>query len=873
MKKIPYPQMMQFNEKPVKLSHLQVAGWQGQVMLMSESSGSGKKTVRAKRRRKSSSGDRERAEAPQRRRGSSSSSSSGGSAKPPSYGGGSGGSIRPPTFSSGGGGIPLSGCSPKMMLILIGIAVIVMVCWFSFSLLGGGDDGQQASTFDVPAQESDFVQESAVVEESAPSSVTSLDDFTLPESSEEGQTWLVMLYQDADDKILEQDILLDLNEAERIGSNDRVHIVTQIDRYNAGYAGDGDWTGTKRFYLQQDDDLQHLNSTLVADIGEANMSAGETLVDFVQWSVENFPADKHVLIMSDHGMGWPGGWSDPAPGGSADNNTPLAQALGDELYLMELDAALEEIRATTVIDQFELIGMDACLMGHLEVFSALAPHARYAVASQEVEPALGWAYTGFLNGLLRNPDMDGAGLGQLIVDSYIHEDQRIVDDEARAEFLRQGSPMGGLFSALNSMSAQQLAAQMSDNITLTAVDLQTIPALNQSLNDLVFALQDSSQRDVAQARQYAQSYTSVFGKDIPPSYIDLGNFAQLVKREVGDADVQQAVDDVLAAIDNSVVAERHGPKKPGSSGVSIYFPNSQLYRSPVTGPESYTVIAERFANDSLWDDYLAFHYTGRPFQASQNNVVVPERDTAVTAPGSGAGEIEVTAVTLSDDVTSPGNPIVLSTDISGDNVGHVYLFVGFLDEASNSIFVADSDYLESEESREVNGVYYPDWGDEGEFTMEFEWEPIVFAINDGVDSVVAHFTPEDYGQSFEDATYTVEGIYTYGDSGETRYARLLFSDGLLRQVFGFTGDNGTGAPREITPTSGDTFTVLEEWLDLDANGKVTQKVRQEGGTLTFGDSMFTWQDLDAAAGEYVVGFVVEDLDGNSYESFTTVTVE
>jgi hypothetical protein len=48
---------------------------------------------------------------------------------------------------------------------------------------------------------------------------------------------------------------------------------------------------------------------------------------------------------------------------------------------------------------------------------------------------------------------------------------------------------------------------------------------------------------------------------------------------------------------------------------------------------------------------------------------------------------------------------------------------------------------------------------------------------------------------------------------------------------------------------------------------------QEGGSLTFGDQMFMWEDLDAAAGEYIVGFVVEDLDGNSYESFSAVTVE
>lgn len=40
-----------------------------------------------------------------------------------------------------------------------------------------------------------------------------------------------MLYQDAKDQVLDQDIFTDLNEAERTGSTDRVRIVAQIDRY------------------------------------------------------------------------------------------------------------------------------------------------------------------------------------------------------------------------------------------------------------------------------------------------------------------------------------------------------------------------------------------------------------------------------------------------------------------------------------------------------------------------------------------------------------------------------------------------------------------------------------------------------------------
>jgi hypothetical protein len=414
-----------------------------------------------------------------------------------------------------------------------------------------------------------------------------------------------------------------------------------------------------------------------------------------------------------------------------------------------------------------------------------------------------------------------------------------------------------------------VAEQMEQSSTLTAVDLAAMPQLMNSVNNLSYNLQQVNQQDVARARTYAQSFTSVFGQEVPPSYIDLGSFVQLLKRETGDSGIAAAADQVLASLDNTVIAEKHGPKKAGATGVSIYFPNSQLYRSPVTGPQSYTVVADRFARESLWDDFLAYHYTGRSFEPAAAAVVVPDRGAAVEAPGT--GQIEVSPISLSANVAAPGQPVLLSTDISGENIGYVRLFVGFYDQGSNSIFVADRDYLESAETREIDGVYYPVWP-EGGFTMEFEWEPIVFAISDGVNSEVALFTPQTYGASFEDAVYTVDGNYTYVD-GESRYARLYFSDGMLRQVFGFTGEDGTGAPREIIPQPGDTFTILEKWMDLDQSGKVTKIATQEGGTLTFGDQMFTWEDLDAAPGDYIVGFAVEDLDGNAVERFERVQVQ
>lgn len=410
---------------------------------------------------------------------------------------------------------------------------------------------------------------------------------------------------------------------------------------------------------------------------------------------------------------------------------------------------------------------------------------------------------------------------------------------------------------------------MGRDATLTAADLSALPVLIDGVNELAFALQQADQSQVARAKTYAQSFTSIFGSQVPASYIDVGHFAQLLKQTGSGPTVNSAADNVLAALGQVVVAEKHGSGKPGATGVSVYFPNSQLFRSAAAGSPSYTAVASRFASESLWDDFLAFHYTGRAFDATERTAAVPEAGSTVTAPGS--GEIALMPIQVSDNVAAPGRPVVLSTDISGENLGYVYFFTGFYDQQSNSIFVADMDYLQSSDTRELNGVYYPAWP-EGEFTVEFEWEPLMFAISDGTNSVNAALSPVDYGAAPEEATYSVDGIYT-DSSGESRRARLYFRDGWLRQVISFTGQDEAAAPYEIYPVTGDSFTVLETWLDLDAQGNVTERANQQGGTLTFGNQMFTWEALDAAPGDYVLGFVGEDLDGNTSEVYTSVTVQ
>jgi hypothetical protein len=815
-------------------------------------------TVEAQRRRRGAPGGPSgRAEMP----GRPSSSGRGGSPLPPSGGGG---------WPTRGGGQRSGGLKLPIWLILLLLAIFFLVDLFS-----GGDNPPADTTTpqNIPQETAPSIQNTAVIVPTLANTAVTTPVKTLTTSANKGaaQSWTVMLYLDADDPVLEQDIFMDLNEAEQVGSNAQVNLVAQIDRYAGGYQGDGDWTSTRRYFLTKDNDLFHLHSKVVADLGEISMADPKTLVDFATWAIQAYPADKFVLILSDHGMGWPGGWTDPRPTTLRGGNQPLAQVIkGNMLYTSEIDVALGQIRAQTGLDRFELVGMDACLMSQLEVYSALAPHARYLVTSQETEPALGWAYTSFLKALEDNPGLDGGGLGSQIVSSFIRKDQRIVDSQARIDFLREGSPLGGTFGRAADMDPAQLSAQIEKSITLTAAKMDALPGLTNSLNQLAFALQKEDPSVVSRAKTYAQSFTSIFGKDVPPSYIDLGSFVQLLQQQSSSSALRAAAGAVLAQIKQVVVAERHGPEKSGSTGIAIYFPNSQLYQNAIAGARTYTTVASRFAKDSLWDDFLAFYYTSSSFKIDSGSAVVPGANTRVISPG--LGTLEVSPLRLSLSSANYNQPVTFQADIKGRNIGYVYLFVGYYDPASQSILVADKDYLESPTTRQVGDLYYPDWSDNQSFTLKYTWTPSVFAINDGKQSAVALLNPERYGATAEDAVYSADGIYTNTATGETCYARMFFSSGRMTHLYGFTGLQPVGPLREIIPQSGDQITLIETWLEPDGSGGY-RSVTENGTSLTFGSQAFTWKEMFAAAGDYMVGYVISDLDGNEKQVFGKITIK
>lgn len=157
-------------------------------------------------------------------------------------------------------------------------------------------------------------------------------------------------------------------------------------------------------YIYDAEGLKRLATLDDADMGNVN-----TLADFVRFGKENFQADHRVFIFWDHG------------GGSA-VGVCLDERTGNFLSLNDLRNAFTSVYEPSADNPpFELIGFDACLMATYDTVNALEGITRYVTASEEVEPGIGWFYTGWVGALAENPAMGGAKLGQSICNTYIDE--------------------------------------------------------------------------------------------------------------------------------------------------------------------------------------------------------------------------------------------------------------------------------------------------------------------------------------------------------------------------------------------------------------------------------------------------------------------
>lgn len=198
----------------------------------------------------------------------------------------------------------------------------------------------------------------------------------------------------------------DLQEMLRAELGDRVHLVIQTMGCQQWHNSAVSPATAQRFSVE-DGALVCLQE----DLGQLDSTDPATLGDFIGYCAANYPADRNILILWDHGAG-------PVYGFGYDE----FQSAGASLTLDELQSALNQAQI-----KFDFIGFDACLMGCLETCWALRDWADYLVASEDFVSGYGWEYQYWLTELGDDVALPTEELGQTIVDTYVTESEEAGD--------------------------------------------------------------------------------------------------------------------------------------------------------------------------------------------------------------------------------------------------------------------------------------------------------------------------------------------------------------------------------------------------------------------------------------------------------------
>jgi len=221
-------------------------------------------------------------------------------------------------------------------------------------------------------------------------------DVTAPEEDAKLHTWTIAMYWASDNSLDEYtDYFIDV-WMESLTNTEDISLCVFTDR------------------LDQPSNL----STLTEDgwvekesYPEANASSPETLASFIEYALTepSLASENFMLMIQDHGNGYLGLCSDE---GLPDSDIPKMWMSIDDLgngVRAGLNAAGKSI---------DIIALDACTLGTIEIAYELRETASYLVASELGVPFDGMNYRELMSGFSTDPTISPRNLACKLVDDY-----------------------------------------------------------------------------------------------------------------------------------------------------------------------------------------------------------------------------------------------------------------------------------------------------------------------------------------------------------------------------------------------------------------------------------------------------------------------
>jgi hypothetical protein len=284
---------------------------------------------------------------------------------------------------------------------------------------------------------------------------------------------------------------------------------------------------------------------------------------FVSLSKSIFQASNYALIIWDHGNAW---IDDYKP---IRSYSPQAIAFDDTSRNWITTPQLRE--ALEIAGGVDLLGMDACLMGSIEVLYELKDVADYVVASSFIEPGTGWNYEFFKQ--ITSTDDEGA-VGRKIVDAY-----RVYYDGTFWESI-------GLSLAVYNMSKVAQTASALNSLSLRLIDIMN-PALRSTIHYF-----------------YPLMSQYLYNNDTNErlnTLVDLRHFVVLAQGQISDGTAIYWAGQVLTSLPDLV--SYYYVEKTGETiqyPVSIFMPNSASLVSHYA--KDYNSLL--FTNELYWSNFL-----------------------------------------------------------------------------------------------------------------------------------------------------------------------------------------------------------------------------------------------------------------------------
>ncbi|WP_022773043.1 clostripain-related cysteine peptidase [Butyrivibrio sp. AE2015] len=279
----------------------------------------------------------------------------------------------------------------KTILILLAILGILFIV---IMLIPTGDE--KTDTVQTGNDLTEQPQESSYTNPYADIDVVSVDT--------DAKSATIMIYMNGSDLESEAgEACEDLEEmlASGIGKNVNVIIQTMGTKKWHGF---GISSQTAQTYKVDNGKL-----VLVRDnLGQLDCTAKDTLSEFVGFCKTKYPADRYLFVFWNHGGG-------PVYGFGYDE----WQDEEESLTIDEMAMAFSENSDI----QFDMIGMDCCIMASMETCYALSPYCKYALLSEDFESGLGWNYSRWMKSFEENPGMATPLLGKYIIDDIITDNE------------------------------------------------------------------------------------------------------------------------------------------------------------------------------------------------------------------------------------------------------------------------------------------------------------------------------------------------------------------------------------------------------------------------------------------------------------------